>query len=189
VFVDGGQEARQRSGGGGGRSKKEQAKCVCANARASVLGAPGCARSLEEDGVTREQELARRRRAWRHGEARVAAGLAWRARRMAAGGKTTVAASRRATHGICQEHEVALDQVAAAASGGARRLEQTPGGVARQKEASAGSGKAAARQGKARGWVQSGAGAAGGLHVAGRAAVRGHGAEEGEREVDEGGPG
>jgi hypothetical protein len=63
VADDGGQEARRRSGGGGGRSKKERAKCVCANARAVVLGTPGCARSLEEDGIAREQELAHRRRA------------------------------------------------------------------------------------------------------------------------------
>jgi hypothetical protein len=87
VADDGGQEARRRSGGGGGRSKKERAKCVCANTRASVLGAPGCAWSPEEDGIAREQKLARQRRAWRHGEARVAAGLVWRARRTAAGGK------------------------------------------------------------------------------------------------------
>jgi hypothetical protein len=87
VAYNGGQEARRRSSGGGGRSKKERAKCVCANARAGMLGAPGCARSPEEDGIAREQELARQRRAWRHGEARVAAGLAWRVRRMAAGAK------------------------------------------------------------------------------------------------------
>jgi hypothetical protein len=60
--------ARNGGGGpvrGGGRSKRERAKCVCANARANVLGAPGCARSPEEDGVVREQELAHRRRAAR----------------------------------------------------------------------------------------------------------------------------
>jgi hypothetical protein len=34
---------------------------VCANARASVLGALGCARGLKEDVAAREQELARRR--------------------------------------------------------------------------------------------------------------------------------
>jgi hypothetical protein len=108
VSVDGGQEARRRSGGGGGRSKKEPAKCVCANARASVLGTRECARSLEEDGIAREKELARRRCAWRHGEARVAAGLAWRVRSTAAGGKATVAAGRRVTRRICREQEVAL---------------------------------------------------------------------------------
>jgi hypothetical protein len=48
-------------------------KCMCANARASVLGIPGWARGLEGDVVMRKQELARRRRAWRHGEARAAA--------------------------------------------------------------------------------------------------------------------
>jgi hypothetical protein len=87
VADDGGQEARRRSGGGGGRSKKERAKCVCANARAVMLGTPGCAWSPEEDGIAREQELARWRRAWRHTEAQVAAGLVWRARRTAAGEK------------------------------------------------------------------------------------------------------
>jgi hypothetical protein len=50
-----------------------------------VLGAPGCAQSLEGDRVAREQELARRWCAWRHGKAHVAAGLAWHARRTAAG--------------------------------------------------------------------------------------------------------
>jgi hypothetical protein len=84
VADDGGQEARRRSDGGGGRSKKERAKCVCTNARAVVLGTPRCARSPEEDGIAWEQELACRRRAWRHGEARVAAGLAWHTRRTAA---------------------------------------------------------------------------------------------------------
>jgi hypothetical protein len=49
VADDGGQEAWRRSGGGGGQSKKERVKCVCANARAVVLGTPGCARSPEEE--------------------------------------------------------------------------------------------------------------------------------------------
>jgi hypothetical protein len=48
-------------------------KCVCANAWESVLGVPGCARGLEGDVAARKQDLARRRHAWRHGEARVAA--------------------------------------------------------------------------------------------------------------------
>jgi hypothetical protein len=39
---------------GGGRSKRDQVKCVCANARASVLGALGGARGLGEDRITRE---------------------------------------------------------------------------------------------------------------------------------------
>jgi hypothetical protein len=56
-------------------------KCVCANARASVLGVPGCARDLEGDVVARKQELARRRRAWRHGEARADSGRRGEARR------------------------------------------------------------------------------------------------------------
>jgi hypothetical protein len=43
---------------------------VCANARASVLGPLGGARGLEEDGVAREQELARRRESWRLGRRR-----------------------------------------------------------------------------------------------------------------------
>jgi hypothetical protein len=46
---------------------------VCANARAGTQEAPGSVRNLDKDVVAREQELARRRRAWRHGEARVAA--------------------------------------------------------------------------------------------------------------------
>jgi hypothetical protein len=55
----------RRHGGGrarwGDRSRGNERKCVCANARAGVLGTPGCARSPEEDGFAREQELARRR--------------------------------------------------------------------------------------------------------------------------------
>jgi hypothetical protein len=38
-------------------------KCVCANARASVLGVPGRARGLEGDVVAWKKELAHRRRA------------------------------------------------------------------------------------------------------------------------------
>jgi hypothetical protein len=60
--------------------------------------------------------------------------------------------------------------------------------VARREEASAGSGKVAARQRKARGWVQSGASTAGVAHMAGQsggcARQRNRG---GGREVDEGG--
>jgi hypothetical protein len=48
-------------------------ECVCANARVSVLGVPRRAQGLKGEVVTQEQELAHRRRAWRHGEARVAA--------------------------------------------------------------------------------------------------------------------
>jgi hypothetical protein len=52
--------------------------------------------------------------------------------------------------------------------------------------ASAGSGKAAARQGRARGKAQSGAGVAGMLHMAGRmAAARGQKNRGEGREVDE----
>jgi hypothetical protein len=59
--------------------------------------------------------------------------------------------------------------------------------VRRAEAASAGSVKAAARQGRARGKAQSGAGAAGMLHMAGRAAaVRGQREQRRrEREVDE----
>jgi hypothetical protein len=90
-------------------------------------------------------------------------------------GKTTVAASRRAAHGICREPE-----------SGARRLGQTIGGFARREEASAGSGKAAAMQGRACGPVQDGAKAVGVAHMAGQsggcARQRNRG---GGREVDE----
>jgi hypothetical protein len=62
--------------------------------------------------------------------------------------------------------------------------------VERAGAASAGSGKAAARQGRARGPVQSGAGTAVVAHMAGQsggcARQRNKG---GGREVDEGGPG
>jgi hypothetical protein len=80
--------------------------CVC-NARMSVLGAPGCARDLELDVVKRKQELAHRRRAWRHGEARLAAGTACRARKKAAG-RIKVAVGQGATRGIAGKQEVAL---------------------------------------------------------------------------------
>jgi hypothetical protein len=42
----------------------------CANDRACAREAIGGARGPEENVVARKQELARRRRAWRHGEAR-----------------------------------------------------------------------------------------------------------------------
>jgi hypothetical protein len=69
------------------------------------------------------------------GGARVAAGLAWHARRTAAGrGKAVV--GQGATRGICREQEVALigsqQRRAAAKSGSGRR----PGGVARRGKAS-----------------------------------------------------
>jgi hypothetical protein len=63
--------------------------------------------------------------------------------------------------------------------------------VEEAEAASAGSGKAAARQGRTRGRAQSGVGAAGARHMAGRAAAaRGQSSKGGrEREVDERGPG
>jgi hypothetical protein len=98
---------------------------VCANARTSVLGAPGCARDLKEDVVAQEQKLARRRE--------------------------DVAA--RAT----------------AAQRGERRV-----------------GKAAARQGRARGSVQCGAEAAGALHMAGKSSCGASGSKTEEEEEEEG---
>jgi hypothetical protein len=44
----------------------------CANAMACAREARGSARGLEEDVAMRKQELALRRCAWRHGEARMA---------------------------------------------------------------------------------------------------------------------
>jgi hypothetical protein len=62
VADDGGQEMRRRSGEGRWSEQEKMSKmCVC-NARTSVLGAPGCARDLEQDVVAWKQELARRRR-------------------------------------------------------------------------------------------------------------------------------
>jgi hypothetical protein len=83
------------------------------------------------------------------------------------------------------------DRVATTASGSERLLGQTTGGVAWRGEASAGSGRRWARQGRTRGLVQSGAGAAGARHMAGRAATaRGQRSRGGrEREVDKRGPG
>jgi hypothetical protein len=72
---------------------------VYANARASAQGAPGCAQGLEEDVVTREQELACRWHAWRHGEARVAAGTACCAWKKAAE-RTKAMAGQGATRGV-----------------------------------------------------------------------------------------
>jgi hypothetical protein len=81
------------------------------------------------------------------------------------------------------------DRVAAMASGGARRLGQTTAGVARREEASAGSGKAAARQGRARGPVQDGTEAAGLADMAGQSGGCAWQRNGGGREVDERGPG
>jgi hypothetical protein len=62
--------------------------------------------------------------------------------------------------------------------------------VGRAEAGQRGVGKAAARQGRARGLVQSGAGAAGALHMAGRtAAAREQRNRGGRGKVDEGGPG
>jgi hypothetical protein len=80
---------------------------VCANARMSVQGAPGCARGLEEDVVVQEQELARRRHAWRHGKAQVAAGTACRAWKKAVEW-TKAVVGRGATRGVAGKQEVAL---------------------------------------------------------------------------------
>jgi hypothetical protein len=82
-------------------------KMCVRNARTSVLGAPGCARDLEQDVVAWKQELARRRRAWRHGEARVAAGTTCRAWKKATG-RSKAAVSEGATRGITGKKEVAL---------------------------------------------------------------------------------
>jgi hypothetical protein len=116
---------------------------VCANSKMSAQGAPGCARGLKKDVVTREQELARLRCAWRHGEARVAAGTACRAWKKAAE-RTKAVAGQRATRGVCREQEVALAGLqrrrATAKSGSGR----WPGGVARRGEASAARGNSGA---------------------------------------------
>jgi hypothetical protein len=165
---------RRRGGGpvrGGGRRKTERAKCVCANARVSVLGAlGGGARGPEEDGVAREPELIAGGVHGGHGRGsgRGGGGVA----RGEEGSEESYGGGRPESdmwgH---REAGGGADRVAMTASGSERRLGQTTGGVARRGEASAGSGKAAARQGKARGRVQSGAGAAGARHMAGRAAA------------------
>jgi hypothetical protein len=93
-----------------------------------VLGALGGVRGPKEDRIPQEQELACRRRAWRHGPRR------------------------------CDVEEAGM--------------------------ASAGSGKASVGQGKARGQVQSGAGAAGAAHMAGQcggSSAHRETEEEGER--------
>jgi hypothetical protein len=58
---------------GGDRSRRDQVNCVCTNVRVRVLEALGGAQDPGEDSIVRKQELALRRRAWRHGEARMAA--------------------------------------------------------------------------------------------------------------------
>jgi hypothetical protein len=133
-------------------------KCVCANARASVLGVPGCARGLEGDVVARKQELARRRHAWRHGEARAATvrrgerGCETAQGREGGGKAGSDAWDRRETAG-------GTDCLAATASGGEEQLGQTAGGVARRGEASARPGSGGAGAGAARGLPQGGSGA------------------------------
>jgi hypothetical protein len=98
------------------------------------------------------------------------------------------AVGQGATRGICKEQEVALigsqRRRAAAKSGSGRR----PDGMARRGEASAARGKRWRWAEAARGSAQSGAGAAGAQHMAGRAAAaRGQRNRGGGREVDEGG--
>jgi hypothetical protein len=133
-------------------------KCVCANARASVLGVPGCARGLEGDVVMWKQELAHRQRAWRHGEARAAA-----VRRGDAGArkhKVRRAAARQGSDAWDRrEAGGGTDRLAATATGGEDQLGQTASGVARRGEASARPGSGGAGAGAARGLPQGGSGA------------------------------
>jgi hypothetical protein len=61
--VDGGPEARRRSGGAvAGQGKRRAKLCVC-NARTSVLETPGHARDQDHDMTKQKQEPAPRRRA------------------------------------------------------------------------------------------------------------------------------
>jgi hypothetical protein len=85
--------------------------CACANVGAGVLGALGGARDLGEDSITQKQELALRRCAWRHGEARIAAGTACRAWKRATG-RSKAAVGHGVMHGIAGRQEVALGAAA-----------------------------------------------------------------------------
>jgi hypothetical protein len=138
-------------------------KCVC-NVRARVLGTPGRARDQEEDVTEQKQELAHRRRAWRHGEALMAA-----VRCGERGGKTT---QGQEGGGEAGEQRVGLSE----AGGGVGVAATAIRGEARQGVASARSGKAAVERGRAHGRAQSGAEAAEAAHMAGTAAAaRGRG--------------
>jgi hypothetical protein len=142
-------------------------------------------RGPEEDVAARKQERARRRRAWRHGEAWVAAGLAWRR-----GGRQLGKnyGGSRLESGTWDHREAGggtrLLRRRAAARGGSGGQ---PGGVAEAGVASTGSGKAAARQGRARGLSQSGAGVVGVQHMPAERRRRCAQKNRGRREVDEGG--
>jgi hypothetical protein len=128
-----------------------------------------------------KQELARRRHAWWHGEARVAAGLAWRARRTAAGEGYGGGRPESDTYGRREAGGgTGLLRWRAVVRGGSGGQS---GGMAKAGTASTGSGKAAARQERARGPVQDGAEAVGVAHMAGQSGVgtRQRNRGEGER--------
>jgi hypothetical protein len=107
VAVDDDQGRRRGSGEGGDRSRRYQVNCACANARASVLGALGGARDPGEDRIMQKQELALRRRAWWHGEARMAAGTACCAWKRVTG-RSKAAVSHGVTRGVAGKQELVL---------------------------------------------------------------------------------
>jgi hypothetical protein len=93
--------------------------CVCK--RKSECGAPGCARGLKEDVVVREQELARRRRAWRHGQRRCDVGEAGAGQR----GVGKAAARQGRARGLVQSGaEAAVHGTWPAGATAARRAEE-----------------------------------------------------------------
>jgi hypothetical protein len=102
---------------GGGRSKRDQVKCVYANARASVLGALGGARGPGEDRIAPEQELA--------GGARgstSSGGAPWGKPRRLGSGKAVGKAGR--TRGLVQS---------SAGAAGVAHMAGQSGGCARQR--------------------------------------------------------
>jgi hypothetical protein len=76
--VDGGPEARRRSGGKWRLEQKNRGRrCVC-NTRLSELEAPGRARVQEQVVTKRWQELAHRRHAWRSRRRSSRSSATWR---------------------------------------------------------------------------------------------------------------
>jgi hypothetical protein len=95
--------------------------------------------------VMREQELAHWRRAWRHDEARVAAGTACRAWKKVAG-RSKAAVGQGATRGVAGKQEVALDCSDGEQWRGVARVDGRAAWHGREKTAQLGEGGGAGRR-------------------------------------------
>jgi hypothetical protein len=147
--------AVSRDGGGDravgdDRSRRGQVSCACANVRARVLEVLGGTQDPEEDSLTRKQELASRRRAWRSRRRSGRSNATWRRQGQAGTGPGGRRHRRRVMRGTSE---------------GRRWCGRCYDGERRRSAARAEGG----RRGEGRGWPVRGREAAGqrpGWHVA-----------------------